>query len=65
MAFVIEIVGLETFILSRMDIFTKSYSYISNISNPTIRTGLDFKSALVDEVRGEDEDWIKLRGLEI
>jgi hypothetical protein len=35
------------------------------ISNPPIRTGLDFKSSLFDKVRGEAEDWIKLRGFEI
>jgi hypothetical protein len=38
---------------------------LSNISNPTMRTGLDFKSAQFDHVRGEAEDWIKMRGLEI
>jgi hypothetical protein len=37
----------------------------SNISNPTMRTGLDFKSAQFDQLRGEAEDWIKMRGLEI
>jgi hypothetical protein len=37
----------------------------SNISNPTMRTGLYFKSAQFDQVRGEAEDWIKMRGLEI
>ena len=43
-----------------------TYVYIiSNISNPTMRTGLDFKSAQFDHVRGEAEDWIKMRGLEI
>ena len=26
-------------------------------------TGLHFKSAQFDEVRGEGEDWIKMRGL--
>jgi hypothetical protein len=36
-----------------------------NISNQTMRTGLDFKSAQFDHVRGEAEDWIKMRGLEI
>jgi hypothetical protein len=36
-----------------------------NISNPTMRTGLDFKSAQFDQVRGEAEDWVKMRGLEI
>jgi hypothetical protein len=36
-----------------------------NISNPTMRTGLDFKSAQFDQVWGEAEDWIKMRGLEI
>jgi hypothetical protein len=30
-----------------------------------MRTGLDFKSAQFDQVRGEAEDWIKMRGLEI
>ena len=39
--------------------------YSCNISNPTMRTGLDFKSAQFDPVRGEAEDWIKLQGLEI
>ncbi len=38
---------------------------LRNISNPTMRTGLDFKSAQFDPVRGEAEHWIKLRGLEI
>jgi hypothetical protein len=36
-----------------------------NISNPTMRTGLDFKFVQFDQVRGEAEDWIKMRGLEI
>jgi hypothetical protein len=36
-----------------------------NISNPTMRTGLDFKSAQFDQARDEAEDWIKMRGLEI
>jgi hypothetical protein len=36
-----------------------------NISNPTMRTGLDFESAQFDQVRGEADDWIKMRGLEI
>ena len=30
-----------------------------------MRTGLDFKSAQVDQVRGEAVDWIKIRRLEI
>jgi hypothetical protein len=30
-----------------------------------MRTGLDFKSAQFDQVRGKAEDWIKMRGLEI
>ena len=30
-----------------------------------MRTGLDFKSTQFDPVRGEAEDWIQLRGLEI
>jgi hypothetical protein len=34
-------------------------------TNPTMRTRLDFKSAQFDHVRGEAEDWIKMRGLEI
>jgi hypothetical protein len=38
---------------------------LSNISNPTMRTGLDFKAAQFDHIRGEAEDWIKMRGLEI
>jgi hypothetical protein len=42
-----------------------SQNISSNISNPTMRTGLDFKSAQFDPVRGEAEDWIKLQGLEI
>ena len=29
---------------------------VINISNPTMRTGLDFKSAQFDLVRGETED---------
>jgi hypothetical protein len=37
---------------------------LCNISNPTMRTGLDFKSAQFYQVRGEAEDWIKMRGLE-
>ena len=39
----------------------------SNISNHmhTMRTGLDFKSAQIDQVRGKAEDWIKMRELEI
>jgi hypothetical protein len=28
---------------------------LCNISNPTMRTGLDFKSAQFDQVRGEAE----------
>jgi hypothetical protein len=36
-----------------------------NLSNPTMRIGLDFKSSQFDQVRGEAEDWIKMRGLEI
>jgi hypothetical protein len=36
-----------------------------NFSNLTMRTGLDFKSAQFDKVRGEAEDWIGMRGLEI
>jgi hypothetical protein len=28
-----------------------------------MRTGLDFKSAQFDRLRGEAEDWIKMRGL--
>ena len=36
-----------------------------NISNPTMRTGRDFESAQFDQVRGEAEDWIKMRGFEI
>jgi hypothetical protein len=31
----------------------------------TTRTGLDLKSAQFDQARGEAEDWIKMRGLEI
>ena len=38
---------------------------LHNISNPTMRTGLDFKSEQFDHVQGEAEDWIKMRGLEI
>jgi hypothetical protein len=34
-------------------------------SNPSMRTSLDFKSAQFDHIRGEAEDWIKMRGLEI
>jgi hypothetical protein len=30
-----------------------------------MKTGLDFKSAQFDQVRGEAEDWIKMRGVEI
>ena len=30
-----------------------------------MRTGLVFKSAQFDLVRGEGEDWVKMRGLEI
>jgi hypothetical protein len=46
--------------------FTKSISHQDvshNISDPTMRTGLDFKSAQFDQVRGEaeDPDWIKMR----
>jgi hypothetical protein len=36
---------------------------LCNISNPTMRTGLDFKSAQFDRVRGEAEDWVKMRDL--
>jgi hypothetical protein len=36
---------------------------VTNISNQTMRTRLDFKSEF-DQVRGEFEDWIKIRGLE-
>jgi hypothetical protein len=28
-----------------------------------MRTGVDFKSAQFDHVRGETEDWIKMRGI--
>ena len=42
-----------------------SMSTRCNISNPTMRTGLDFKSAQFDHARGEAEDWIKMRGVEI
>jgi hypothetical protein len=35
-----------------------------NISSPTIRTGLYFKSAQFDQVLGEAKDWIKMRGRE-
>jgi hypothetical protein len=45
-------------------IITKEYLWC-NISNPTMRTGLDFKSAQFDQVWGEAEDWIKMRGLEM
>ena len=38
---------------------------MDSISNPTMRTRLDFKSAQFDHVRCEAEDWIKMRGLEI
>jgi hypothetical protein len=38
---------------------------MDNISNPTMRTRLDFKSEQFDHVRGKAEDWIKMRGLEI
>jgi hypothetical protein len=38
---------------------------MDNISNPTMRNRLDFKAAQFDHVRGEAEDWIKMRGLEI
>jgi hypothetical protein len=38
---------------------------LDNISNPTMRTGLDFKSAEFDQAQGEAEDLIKIRGLEI
>ena len=41
------------------------YLFLRNISNPTMRTGLDFKPAQFDPVRGEAEDWAHLRGLEI
>jgi hypothetical protein len=30
-----------------------------------MRTGLEFESAKFDDVRGEAEYWIKMRGLEI
>ena len=40
-------------------------SALCNISNPTMRTGLDFNSAQFDPVRGEAEKWIRLRGLKI
>ena len=30
-----------------------------------MKTGLDFKSAQFDQARGEAEDWIKMRELEI
>ena len=49
-----------------MDFLVSSFKhFVRNISNPTMRTGLDFKSAQFDQVRGEAEDWIKMRGLEI
>ena len=38
---------------------------MDSISNPTVRTRLDFKSAQFDHVPGEAENWIKMRGLEI
>jgi hypothetical protein len=34
--------------------------YSCNISNPTMRTGLDFRSAQFGQVRDEAEDWIKM-----
>jgi hypothetical protein len=30
-----------------------------------MKTAVDFKSAQFDQARGEAEDWIKMRGLEI
>jgi hypothetical protein len=37
-----------------------------NISNPTMSTGLDFKSAQFDQVRGKaGSEWVKMRELEI
>ena len=41
------------------------HCFRSTISNPTMRTGLEFKSAQSDPVRGEAEYWTQLRGLEI
>ena len=41
------------------------YGMVRNISNLIMRTGIDFKSAPFDKVRGEAEDWIKMRRLEI
>jgi hypothetical protein len=32
---------------------------------PIVWTGLDFKSAIFDQVRSEAEDWMKMLGLEI
>jgi hypothetical protein len=53
-------------ILQNTYLYTKTYLNItSNISNPIMRIGLDFKSAQFDQGRGEAEDWIKMRGLEI
>jgi hypothetical protein len=44
---------------------TVVWTAIGNISNPTMRTGLHFKSAQFDQARGKAEDWIKMRELEI
>jgi hypothetical protein len=33
---------------------------LCNISNPTMMTGLDFKSAQFDQVRRQAKDWIKM-----
>ena len=33
---------------------------MDNMSNPTMRTRLDFKSTQFDYVRGEAENWIKM-----
>jgi hypothetical protein len=35
------------------------------VSNPTMRTGLDFKFAQFDQARGEPENWIKMQRFEI
>ena len=54
-----------TFLIRFEQPIYRAASQLCNISNPTMRTGLDFKSAQFDPVRGEAEDWIKLQGLEI
>jgi hypothetical protein len=64
--FCVKFNAIDSFICSlAMLLRLKKYSYSFVIFQIRLRTGLDFKSAHFDHVRGEAEDWIKMRGLEI